>query len=84
MHINVKPIQKTLNTVRIFVSSIFRDLHAERYTHMARYFSTISEKMKQAQDMMTLTGILEEANEIIYRENWGWRVALRLRKLEAP
>ena len=30
MHIKVKPIQKTLKTVRIFVSSIFRDMHAER------------------------------------------------------
>jgi len=30
MHIKVKTIQKTLKTVRIFVSSIFRDIHAER------------------------------------------------------
>ena len=30
MHIKVKPIQKTLKTIRIFVSSIFRDMHAER------------------------------------------------------
>ncbi len=30
MHVKVKPIQKTLKTVRIFVSSIFRDMHVER------------------------------------------------------
>jgi len=84
MHIKVKPIQKTLNAVRIFVSSIFRDMHTDLYTHMAHYISTIREKMKQTQDMMTLTGILEEANEIIYLKNWDWRVALILRKMEAP
>ena len=84
MHSTVKPIQKILKTVRIFVSSIFHDMHAELYTHMAHYLSMIFEKMKQTQDMMTLTGILEEANEIIYLENWDWRVAFRLRKMEAP
>jgi hypothetical protein len=58
--------------------------NAERYTHMARYLSTISEKIKKAQDMKTLAGILEEANEIMFLENWDWRVAFRLRKMEAP
>lgn len=84
MHIKVKPMLKILNTVHISVSSIFREMHAERYTHMARYLSTISKKMNQAQDIMILTGILEEANEIIYIENWDWRIALTLRKMEAP
>jgi|GEM_PF-5928261 len=58
--------------------------NAERYTHMARYLSTISEKMKQAQDMKALTDILKEAHEMIFLENWDWRVAFRLRKMEVP
>ncbi len=77
-------VTQTWKTVRIFISSTFRDMHAERYTHMARYLSTISEKMKQAQDLLALTGILEEANEIMFLENWDWRVAFRLRKMEVP
>lgn len=61
-----------------------RDMHAEGYTHMARYLTTISEKMKQAQDMKALTDILKEAHEMMFLENWDWRVAFRLRKMEAP
>lgn len=58
--------------------------NAERYTHMVRYLSTISEKMKQAQDMKALTDILKEAHEMMFLENWDWRVAFRLRKMEVP
>jgi hypothetical protein len=58
--------------------------NAERYNHMARYLSTINEKMKQAQDMKELTEILKEAHEMMFLENWDWRVAFRLRKMEVP
>lgn len=56
--------------------------NAERYSHMGRYLSAISEQVKQAQDMVILTGILEEANEMIFLENWDWRAAFWLRKPE--
>ncbi|MDO8724507.1 MAG: hypothetical protein Q7J35_00385, partial [Candidatus Methanoperedens sp.] len=58
--------------------------NSERYTHMARYLSMVSGKIKQAQDIQMLNGIMEEANDIIFLENWDWRVAFRLRKMEAP
>ncbi len=32
----------------------------------------------------TLKSIFEEANEIMFLENRDWRVAFKLRKLEAP
>jgi hypothetical protein len=51
---------------------------------MVLYLSTIREKMMRMQDMLTLTGFLEEANAIIFLENWDWREAFRLRKIEAP
>jgi hypothetical protein len=51
---------------------------------MVGYLSTICKKIKQAQDMLALNGILKEVNEIMYLENWGWRVVFRLRKMEAP
>jgi len=58
--------------------------NAERYTHMARYLSTISEKMKQTQDANEMNDILKEAQEMMFLENWDWRVAFWLRKMEVP
>ncbi len=58
--------------------------NSERYAHMARYLTTISEQINMAQDMKALNGILEEANEMLFLENWDWRAAFWLRKMEAP
>jgi hypothetical protein len=51
---------------------------------MARYLTSISEQINMAQDMKALNCILEEANEMLFLENWDWRAAFWLRKMEAP
>ncbi len=58
--------------------------NAERYSHMAAHLSSISERLKEAKDMKTLTRLLEEANELMLRENQDWRVVFLFQKLEAP
>ena len=49
MHIKVKTIQKTLKTVRIFVSSIFRDIHAERDYLVKVVFPELRERCEKRQ-----------------------------------
>jgi len=44
MHIKVKLYKKTLKTVRIFVSSIFRNMHAERDHLMKVVFPELWER----------------------------------------
>jgi len=44
MHIKVKLYKKTLKTVRIFVSSIFRNMHAERNYLMKVVFPELWER----------------------------------------
>lgn len=58
--------------------------NAERYYHMAMHLSSISERIIEAKDMKTLTKLLEEANEMMLRENQDWRVVFLFQKLEPP
>jgi hypothetical protein len=58
--------------------------NAERYYHMAMHLSSISERIREAKDMKMLTRLLEEANEMMLRENQDWRVVFIFQKLEAP
>jgi len=58
--------------------------NAERYDHMGMHLSSISERIREAKDMKTLTRLLEEANEMMLRENQDWRVVFIFQKLEAP
>ncbi|MCG2738354.1 MAG: hypothetical protein L6282_18385 [Candidatus Methanoperedenaceae archaeon] len=58
--------------------------NAERYCHMGIHLSSVSERIREAKDMKTLTRLLEEANEMMLRENQDWRVVFLFQKLEAP
>jgi hypothetical protein len=58
--------------------------NAERYSHMARHLTTVSNQIERAPDLAALTGLVEEANEVMLRENQDWRVVVLFQKLEAP
>ncbi len=57
--------------------------NAERYGHMARYLSTLGDQIRRAQDFYVLTGLVEEANEVMIRENQDWRVLILSQELRA-
>lgn len=58
--------------------------NAEQYGNIACHLTAISNDIKQTSDMQTLTGLLEEANEVMLREHQHWREVLSFRKLETP
>jgi urease gamma subunit len=59
--------------------------NAERYSNMAYHLSIISERItEEANDMKTMTALLEEANELMLREHQDWRIVFMFQKLEAP
>jgi hypothetical protein len=51
---------------------------------MARHLTTVSNQIERAPDLAALTGLVEEANEVMLRENQDWRVVVLFQKLEAP
>jgi hypothetical protein len=51
---------------------------------MARHLSRSGEQIKKAGDMEKLIPLLQEANELMLRENQDWRVVFLFQKLEAP
>ncbi len=55
--------------------------NAERYGHMARYLSTLGDQMQRAQDLESLTALLQQANEVMIRENQDWRVLILTQEL---
>lgn len=57
---------------------------AERASRMLRHLSTLSLRIRRAEDMPTLCTLLCEANEVMLREQQEWRVAFRFRELETP
>jgi len=58
--------------------------NAEQYHHMKHYLTEKCSQINEAEDMVELTELLEEANEIMLRENQDWRVVFLFQKLEAP
>jgi hypothetical protein len=58
--------------------------NAERYGHMAQQLESLSRQIAGAQDMSELLPLLEEANEVMLREQQDWRVIVLFQELEAP
>lgn len=58
--------------------------NAERYSNMAYHLAIISNQIKQERDQKTLISLLEQANEVMLRENQDWRVVVLFQKLEPP
>ncbi len=58
--------------------------NSERYAHLVRHLSTLSSRIKRAEDMDELIDLLKEANEITLREQQDWRIMFLFRDLETP
>jgi hypothetical protein len=58
--------------------------NAERYAHMARLLTSLEQQIARARDMSELRPLLEEANEVMLREQQDWRVVVLFQELEAP
>jgi hypothetical protein len=58
--------------------------NAERYAHMARQMESLSKQITRTRDMNELRPLLEEANEVMLREQQDWRVVVLFQELEAP
>lgn len=58
--------------------------NAERYTHMARLLASLDQQIARTRDMSELRPLLEEANEVMLREQQDWRVVVLFQELEAP
>lgn len=58
--------------------------NSERYGQMARQLSRISRQIESAQTLKKLSELLQEANELMLRENQDWRIVLRFQKLGTP
>jgi len=56
--------------------------NAERAAGMLRHLSSISLRIREAGTMDELCDLLEEANEVMLREQQEWRVVFRFRELE--
>ncbi len=58
--------------------------NAERYAHMARLLTSLEQQIARARDMAELLPLLEEANEVMLREQQDWRVVVLFQQIEAP
>ncbi|TAJ43676.1 hypothetical protein [Methanofollis fontis] len=56
--------------------------NAERAAAMLRHLSSITLRIRRAERMGELCDLLEEANEVMLREQQEWRVVFRFRELE--
>ena len=64
----------------------YRNYHrnAERYAHMARQLALLEPQIARTSTLQELMPLLEQANEIMLREQQDWRAVLLFQKLEAP
>jgi hypothetical protein len=58
--------------------------NAERYAHMARLLTSLDHQIARTRDMSELLPLLEEANEVMLREQQDWRVVVLFQEIEAP
>lgn len=72
-------VAATLSAIRI--QREYRH-NAERAAAMLRHLSSISLRIREAGTMDDLCDLLEEANEVMLREQQEWRVVFRFRELE--
>jgi hypothetical protein len=58
--------------------------NAERYAHMARQMESLGQQIARTRTMFEMLPLLEEANEVMLREQQDWRVVVLFQEMEAP